>query len=363
MPPRRGRRTLYDGGWAGITWPKEYGGRGGTAHRSSCIFDQEQAAFDVSARRVRRSASAWPARRSSPTAPTSRRSATSTRCSAATRCGASCSASPAPAPTSPACATRADARRRRVGRQRAEGVDLGCALQRLGHPARPHRPRRARSTGASPTSSSTCARPASRSGRCGRSPARAHFNEVFLTDVRIPAENVVGEVNGGWGVALTTLANERTLIGGGAGMARSADLLRLAERVRRGDDPVRPPGARRRATSGRAAALPRLPGADRAAAAATQPGPESSVMKLAYTRAHRRTSADLGDGDRRRRRDARRRRCAPRRRLAAAVPQPVGIRIGGGTDQVQRNIIGERVLGLPGDPAADKGVPFRELLA
>ena len=47
----------------------------------------------------------------------------------------------------------------------------------------------------------------------------AHFNEVFLTDVRIPAANVVGEVNGGWGLALTTLANERNLIGGGGGLS------------------------------------------------------------------------------------------------------------------------------------------------
>src|SRR3954471_6111683 len=43
----------------------------------------------------------------------------------------------------------------------------------------------------------------------------SHFNEVFLTDVRIPHENVLGEVNGGWGVAMTTLANERVFIGGG----------------------------------------------------------------------------------------------------------------------------------------------------
>ena len=45
----------------------------------------------------------------------------------------------------------------------------------------------------------------------------SHFNEVFLTDVRIPADNVVGAVNGGWGVIMTTLTNERTMIGTGVG--------------------------------------------------------------------------------------------------------------------------------------------------
>src|SRR5207302_4276049 len=66
----------------------------------------------------------------------------------------------------------------------------------------------------------------------------AHFNEVFLTDVRVPAADVVGEVNGGWGVALTTLANERALIGGGAGGTSFADLLALAREFGAASDPV-----------------------------------------------------------------------------------------------------------------------------
>src|SRR5437016_11312442 len=63
----------------------------------------------------------------------------------------------------------------------------------------------------------------------------AHFNEVFLTDVRIPADNVVGPVNGGWGPALTTLANERNLIGGGGGLS-FRELARFASG--RTHDPV-----------------------------------------------------------------------------------------------------------------------------
>jgi alkylation response protein AidB-like acyl-CoA dehydrogenase len=65
----------------------------------------------------------------------------------------------------------------------------------------------------------------------------AHFNEVFLTDVRVPHENVVGEVNGGWAVAQTTLGAERTLIGSG-GAVGFRDLARLARGQSVTDDAV-----------------------------------------------------------------------------------------------------------------------------
>ena len=65
----------------------------------------------------------------------------------------------------------------------------------------------------------------------------AHFNEVFLTEVRIPAANVLGEVNGGWGVAMTTLANERVFIGGGGTGPTFVDLVDLARKLGRTDDP------------------------------------------------------------------------------------------------------------------------------
>src|SRR5262249_24371397 len=65
----------------------------------------------------------------------------------------------------------------------------------------------------------------------------AHFNEVFLPDVRVPHDNVVGEVNGGWGVAQTTLGAERALIGGGGAVA-FRDLARLARDQGRARDPL-----------------------------------------------------------------------------------------------------------------------------
>ena len=66
----------------------------------------------------------------------------------------------------------------------------------------------------------------------------AHFNEVFLSDVRIPHENIVGEINAGWGPMMTTLANERTLIGGGQSRTNIDDLIALARDTGTDDDPV-----------------------------------------------------------------------------------------------------------------------------
>jgi alkylation response protein AidB-like acyl-CoA dehydrogenase len=187
----------------------------------------------------------------------------------------------------------------------------------------------------------------------------AHFNEVFLTDVRIPHENVVGEVNGGWAVAHTTLGNERTLIGGGTQIG-FGDFRRLAEEQGRVDDPIM--RQRLAAAFSRFEILKYL--GQRAQAASRQgkpPGPESSVLKLAVSR-HVSLNGDLA--------------LALERADGMLIHDDApyggywqqqflgqwGVRIGGGTDQVQRNVIGERVLGLPAEPRPDKSVPFRELM-
>jgi alkylation response protein AidB-like acyl-CoA dehydrogenase len=186
----------------------------------------------------------------------------------------------------------------------------------------------------------------------------AHFNEVFFTDVRIPVEQVVGEVNHGWRVTITTLANERTLIGSGVSDP-VADLLRLADRFGGRDDAnLRQDLA---ATYVRMQLLKFLGWrVQTAVSKGQQPGPESSVLKLAYTRQLTKlgdlglsiagASGMLWDPD-----DA---------EVFGWVQTFLGqwaSRIGGGTDEVQRNIVAERVLGLPGDPRVDKDVPFRSL--
>ena len=187
----------------------------------------------------------------------------------------------------------------------------------------------------------------------------AHFNEVFLTDVAIPSTDVVGEVNGGWGVAQTTLASERSMISGGGAGTGVEQLVDLARDFGRTDDAGVRQDLAHAYTRIRLLEFLGLR-AQTALSQGRMPGPEVSVMKLAISDHMERTGdllmalegayGTLGGED------------APREQLAQY--QFLGqwsVRIGGGTDQVQRNVIGERVLGLPREARADKDVPFREL--
>jgi alkylation response protein AidB-like acyl-CoA dehydrogenase len=187
----------------------------------------------------------------------------------------------------------------------------------------------------------------------------ANFSEVFLTDVRVPHDQIVGELHGGWAVAMTTLANERTFMGGGPRMLGVQDLVALARELGRAEDP--------RVRQGLAAAhtraeIQRYLGL-RVRTLTSQgrpPGAEASVAKLAAAWNLKRTGelaltiqgamGMLADGD------------APAdggwQRSFLGAPS---IRIAGGSDEIQRNVIGERVLGLPVEPRVDKDVPFRTL--
>jgi alkylation response protein AidB-like acyl-CoA dehydrogenase len=183
----------------------------------------------------------------------------------------------------------------------------------------------------------------------------AHFNEVFLTDVRIPDDGVVGEVDGGWRVAQTTLQSERVAIGGGEGL-RFDDLRTLVGQTDRDRS------ARYRQDV--AAAFTRFEilrymgyRVQTALSQGRPPGPESSVMKLAFSQ-HIAATTDLLlnlEG--------------PAGSLGVSAAPDGGFwqqqflsqwssRLGGGTDQIQRNILAERVLGLPREPAPDRDAPF-----
>jgi alkylation response protein AidB-like acyl-CoA dehydrogenase len=178
----------------------------------------------------------------------------------------------------------------------------------------------------------------------------ASFNEVFFTDVRVPAEFLLGDVDQGWTVALTTLMNERLAIGGGSiapGQGAFSRLQQLARHFDRAADPkVRQALADiyinssvARFTTMRAVAKLR---------AGQLPGPEASTLKLALTNNLQRVSAavtsllgprliaDTGEWGTYAWAD-----------LVVGVP---GLRVAGGTDEVMRNIVGERVLGLPKEP-------------
>ncbi len=184
----------------------------------------------------------------------------------------------------------------------------------------------------------------------------AHFNETFLTDVNVPTNNLLGELNGGWGVTQTTLMAERSLIGGGMGLG-FRDYATLAKEYKRADDPtIRQELAR---TYTRFEILRWLGERSRAAMRAGKMiGAESSVTKLAISE-HVAKSGDLAlaiEG--------------AAGMLAGNDASDFGfwqqqflsqwaIRIGGGTEQVQRNVLGERVLGLPSEARPDKTDPFR----
>jgi alkylation response protein AidB-like acyl-CoA dehydrogenase len=185
-----------------------------------------------------------------------------------------------------------------------------------------------------------------------------HFNEVFLTDVRVPVANVVGEIDRGWGVTQTTLVNERSAIGGG-GMVQFGEILMLAREMGRTGDPVHRQELARMYTYFQ---ITRFLGyrVQTAISHGRQPGPESSVMKLHISRQYGEGGnvymSLLGADGMLWLDDAPFGGFFEGLFLAQWAP-----RIGGGTDQIQRNIAGERVLGLPSEPRADKGVPFRDL--
>jgi alkylation response protein AidB-like acyl-CoA dehydrogenase len=188
----------------------------------------------------------------------------------------------------------------------------------------------------------------------------ATFNEVFFDDVRVPHDHVLGDVDQGWSVAITTLMNERVAIGsgGGGGGQRASvnDLIELARgRGRSGDAIVR----QRLADLYIRSRIQRFLGM-RSLTAASQgrmPGPEGSIGKLAGAR----LTTSLGDmavalvgAGATARADHDYRWHEPMLVAPAA-------HIAGGSDEVMRNIIGERVLGLPGEPRVDKGVAWREV--
>ena len=186
----------------------------------------------------------------------------------------------------------------------------------------------------------------------------AEFNEVFFDDVSLSEDLVVGPVNGGWGTALTTLMFERLTIGGGSeGMGYRAD--RFARAIASDDAAAADPEVRHRFGE-LATDLLALRFAGYRILTALQkgqiPGPEAGMGKVTVV------NAAIAAGD-----------------LIADVIGPdaldendewsylisflPGLKSAGGTEEILRNTVGERVLGLPPEPRLDKGIPFSELRA
>ncbi|TDC69918.1 acyl-CoA dehydrogenase [Actinomadura sp. GC306] len=171
------------------------------------------------------------------------------------------------------------------------------------------------------------------------------FNEVFFSDVFVPDADVVGTPNEGWSVARATLGNERVSIGGGVGGPPGPDLFQLY--AKRGD---RVPGAAERvgAHSAREQALRllNLRSAERAVAGG-EPGPEGNITKLVLAEHAHATAELLAEfaGPDAAFTDGPLAQAASRLRLGSR-----GLSIAGGTSEITRNQIGERILGLPRDP-------------
>jgi alkylation response protein AidB-like acyl-CoA dehydrogenase len=181
----------------------------------------------------------------------------------------------------------------------------------------------------------------------------AEFNEVFFDDVRVPRDHLLGPLDGGWKVAITVLMHERTGLGSQTNLHHfTRCLLDLARATARGDAPAsKDPVVRQalaqcwidteavRLTSLRAVTR-RLRG--------EPPGPEGSVAKLAFTEAYVRmaeTASGLLGLHGQLGREAGRAPDGGRWAFQALFARRFAI--AGGTSEIQRNIIGDRVLGLP----------------
>jgi alkylation response protein AidB-like acyl-CoA dehydrogenase len=347
---RAWQRGLFDAHWAGISWPVEYGGRGATPAQAA-IFAEEQSRFGVSAgfiastigmvgpvllehgddaqreryvRPLLRGDEAWCQLFSEPAAGSDLANL-STR---ALRHG-----------------DELVVDGQKVWTSSAHLCDFAILLARTNPDAPKHRgisflllDLRTPGVEIRPLRQIT--------GAC-------HFNEVFLTDVRVPVGNVVGGIDNGWAVARAVLAHEAAVIGGGNAAGRGyADLATLARALGRARDPV----VRQRLATAYSSEqiLEYLKQRLKASArAGRRPGIDGSVMKVLWSEA-RRARAELGvallgaggalDDD-----------------WPLQLLEQFSSTIGGGTNEVHRTMIGERVLGLPPEPRVDRDVSYREL--
>jgi alkylation response protein AidB-like acyl-CoA dehydrogenase len=188
------------------------------------------------------------------------------------------------------------------------------------------------------------------------------FNEVFFDEVRVPDDHRLGDVGQGWTVALTTLMNERASIGtGGAGGNGGGGITRFIEMARHygvGDDPLVRQELARLYIGQKISGYTNQRAMDKMKAGVT-PGPEMSLSKMALVNnmlqqqkllgmvLGSKLVVDSGEWG-----------TFSNAQYVLGLP---AMRIAGGSDEVMRNIVGERVLGLPKDVGIDTTSPFKDI--
>ena len=347
------QRTLFDHGWAGLTWPVAFGGRGlSAAHQ--IVFNQELARYDVTSGFLTAAmalvgptlmAHGTPEQQQRYLAPLL--SGEEAWCQLFSEPGAGSDLA--------ALATRAVAdgdewvvNGQKVWTSSAQHADFGILIARTDPDVPKHEGLTyfvvdMRTPGVD-------VRP------LVQAQGVAHFNEVFLDDVRIPAENVVGAVGDGWKVARTTLRSESSMISGAGQATNFAAVLANCQRVGRTADPVVRQELARVFTDEQIMRWMSMRTQTAVMTGRRELALHGSLLKNFFTRALTR-----------------------RVNLAVDVEGPEGMlwtdaegegfwqyqflnqfapKIGGGTEEVHRNNLGEQALGLPREPAVDKDVPW-----
>ncbi len=183
----------------------------------------------------------------------------------------------------------------------------------------------------------------------------AHFSEVFLDDAFVPDTDRIGGVGEGWRVGLTCLSYERgaSTAGSSSGLLDVERLIALARTSGRAHEPVIRDALARLVIETRVMSYTARRARDTARAG--RPGPEGSGMKLRGSKLFRDYTSLaiqlLGPAA----------LAGAHEDLETLFLTAPSLSIRGGTDEIQRNIVGERVLGLPGEPRVDRDIPFEEL--
>ncbi len=354
---REWQRTLYDNGWAGIAWPKAFGGRGGTAAQQ-IIFNQELAKFDAtSGFIIAAQALVGPTLMAHGTPEQQRRYLGPLLSGEESWC--QLFSEPEAGSDLATLGTRAVVdgdewvvNGQKVWNSSAQHADFGILICRTEPSAPKHNGITyfivdMRTPGIE-------VRP------LVQAQGVAHFNEVFFSDVRIPAANVVGAVNDGWKVTKTTMRSESSMISGAGQATTFVNVLATARRCGRDTDPVVRQELAKVWSNEQILRYLSMRTQTAVMTGRKELAIHGSLLKNFFTGAfaHRATLALDCEG--------------PEAMLSGADAEGDGFwqyqcinqfasKIGGGTEEVHRNNLAEQALGLPREPSADVDVPWNQL--